>query len=244
MPSGYEDFGANPFPTATISDLREAISRLRDGFGAVTGSGRLMYSTGFESAIDLMGWSQLASGGVPQISLRQSLHGAASLSCLVNAGTNIGIYKNLTYGLYPGKWGFEIGILADYQTKNVITLEKPGPAIVNPCGGQFALLVTGVGVVEFGYYSTPSTYVKIADLPYFERFAWHWIKMILDFENNKYVSISFDGALYDLSAIPLYTLAPQVTSLYTMAIKSQPYAGRASITHTYWDDFLLTANEP
>ena len=71
---------------------------------------------------------------------------------------------------------------------------------------------------------------------------WHNIKLVVDYETDKYVRLMVDGVEYDLSAYSLTSLASaDYPNLFISLQVTNAAAGNHGI---FLDDFIVTINEP
>jgi hypothetical protein len=75
-----------------------------------------------------------------------------------------------------------------------------------------------------------------------EAYAFHTIKVVVDFSTDKYVRCLYAGVEYDLSTYSLYTAGHVVAPYIYASIQLQPRV--QAVAYIYIDDFILTQNEP
>jgi len=71
---------------------------------------------------------------------------------------------------------------------------------------------------------------------------WFYVKLVVDWDTKKYVRLIFSSTEYDLSSIDLRTIASIVKKYITVEIKNM--AGTNAAATVYFDNFILTQNEP
>lgn len=94
------------------------------------------------------------------------------------------------------------------------------------------------------YYDSTGAWVEIPRYDNAEEAYEHWIymKLVIDWEKKEYIRFIFCSTEYDLSGIPLFSAASATTKQIRVYMMNQ--AATAAAATVYFDNFILTQNEP
>jgi len=263
MPTGSPDFNANNTtnPTSPSYDSGEDTTRLLMGGGANSRAGRWLWATGFEN--DPLGYGPInlgttfnGNGRNTIISLTKSPLGTDNISnqtiwqgnqCLeIRSGTlinqSIEVFKLIAW--QSGVCGIEFFfcLLEDDLEQYELQLFMTRDGYLGKA--NFGSIVLKRSATETKLYTDNNgTRVEISDVAgHFDDGAmWHYIKMVYDMANNKYIRVYLDNLLFDLGSAPGY----QITSGGfgdRFAVRFKTLAAAERIIRI--DNLILTGDEP
>ncbi|MBA7481123.1 hypothetical protein ES707_16593 [subsurface metagenome] len=242
MPRGQPDYGmyAVKEVSASVSDMGEVAARL-GSIVTYDKRGDVVFFDDFEEPIlrwaadvpDALTYARLDSASAKSGSQALKLHTQnvlneiASMSRLFNVLVSKRLGHEISFSLLSNDCELRsfVSVLGDPRTyEGEVMFDNFPPAL---------------------YIETaPDVYTKIADIGSVERsiFMFQTLKLVVDFNTNKYVRLLFGNVEYDLSAYDLVSigtaLAPQVsTGAYI-------YNKAAAGGDVWLDDSIFTQAEP
>ena len=242
MAHGYPDYGLGAAISQLYSvlDLGELAVRL-GGHSIVDRRGLTVLQDSFANGIGE--WATSATDVGDSVSLLAPVGHSDGYCAYARAAGGASNGCTLTrFGLYPasGRFGFEVAF------KPSTWLEHAGAAFTWALAGTCYSLewsLDGVNntLVVAGVTGGPVTIVanttRVINWAY-----WSVIKLVLDVVTGRPVRVLVNGVTYSLAA---YTLAPQSDlgyDEYRIHLEHASVVGH--IADVYWDDVLVTLNEP
>lgn len=242
MVRGGPDWGAAA-PTATIAtvdDLGELAARLGSPV-TFDRRGNVVYIDQMQWGIESWVQTNISGTGAIAWSADRYLSHGKSLSIAPTNGTVSQIEAARYYPtLRPGQVGVELalswGDLADQTTLILIPAASEFPR------RSYSLRLSGAGVLQ--YQANGGGWVNLAsnsDLVVAAAGRWHFVKLVVDTTNHKWVRLIYDNTEYDLSSI---VAAEGVFSTVGPLIAIRSLSEAPSNGIVYVDNVIFTQNEP
>ena len=94
------------------------------------------------------------------------------------------------------------------------------------------------------YYTTGGAWVELTrvDDVLFNHENWIYLKLVVDWDKGEYVRFIFGSTTYSMAGIPLFRVG-SVTDIF-INVYITIDALSAAVATVYWDNFVLTQNEP
>lgn len=74
--------------------------------------------------------------------------------------------------------------------------------------------------------------------------AWHHFKLVVDYVTDEFVRLLLDNIEYSMAGLPLFVTAPFPADPYLHTLVEQVYAGGVATPTLFFDNIILTQNEP
>jgi len=242
MPRGQRDFGGTS-PTTTIagvSDMGELAVRLGSPV-TFDRRGDVILLDDFEDNINKWVQTHVGVGGAIALSNDTCKNGARS--CKFTTGNVIGNACSIErYMSYPvsGRFGFEISFTYESNFSQWEWLLQ-----LNDGAFYHLAEITYVDATGTLYYrdSTPADVAIVAGLSLYEvDELFHTIKLVVDFDNDKYIRLILNNTEYDLSAYSFEKKADATNQRLFTRVRA--YTATAANNVMYLDDAIWTQNEP
>jgi len=242
MPHGHPDYGIGA-PAATIYpvlDIGELAARLGSPATADR-AGNVMWYDDFEGTIKRWDYSSYNAEGDFQHTTEAARSGAACAKLLtpttLNKDTWMKCYRPLPVA---SKIGFEFSYAMYTNINYLYAVLKFGDS-----AGQYEYQLRYDRYNKtMAYYNSSGGYTDLPGSVSHRLFyhAWNTIKLVVDYESQKYVRALLNSFSWDLSGIaPKFNSGSYTPSLYIEArIQNRDAAQR----YIYLDDVILTQNEP
>lgn len=246
MPSGSQDFNAQPTATPT-SNAGEAPNRLLMGGGSNSQSGRWLWASGFESG--LAEWTNASTPPKAILTTTSGFvyQGAQGLQLQTSGVINDVAFIEKRMYAQGSRFGLECMFAIVPTNTQTFEISIEGPAttagrrsfgaarIFYDSGGPTCVLnlSTGAGSpVVTGLYNT---YISNTNLYH------HYFKLSFDTRDGSFLRCLFDDLVFDLSAISAGTFAnTRKYYSFKMALTS----GSANQDLAWIDNVVITADEP
>jgi hypothetical protein len=94
------------------------------------------------------------------------------------------------------------------------------------------------------YYDETTAWVEIPRYDYYESYNEHWnyMKLVIDWDREEYIRFIFGSTEYYLTGIPIYPFASLTKRNIRVFLMNE--AATAEAATVYFDNFILTQNEP
>ena len=166
-----------------------------------------------------------------------------AFSMRLTPGTNspyrVRPYRDFAFP-YPGNIGVEISFTVDYRTDNIeVELLIHDPVDFHAAAIQYNHAdQTLYYLKSTGYYGVLEEDIQLSHLPN----IFHTLKFVVDFENGLYKHVWLDRYAYEQLDYPVQSFENAEPPFLRVWIKS--YAIDNSQPVNYWDDLIVTQNEP
>lgn len=242
MSHGYPDWGAQApkITTYNLQDMAELAARL-GSINTFDRRGDTVFQDDFEDNSAKWGYGLAGSGGSWGLSSESARNGAkcGKLICGDLAG-DINFIDRFMGAPILGRHGYEISFSLGASIREVYFLLQ----IVLAGAWHSAGIVYRPQANTLLYLDSLNGYSDLAsgvDL-YESANAWHTIKFVIDTSTGKYKRLLIDGAVYDISALSYYRAV--VANADQTYITTEAAPNDTSNRYVYFDDFILTQNEP
>lgn len=203
--------------------------------------GNIVWYDDFEAA-DAVKWSIAPHGaGTGAISTLRAWMGNSSLLIITDANVGDDVAVSKTFCLPPerrigAEWMFNISMNEPRITFHLIGYTGTTRFI----GG----VRYDFNLNKLYYYNSAGAYIELTiyDSTTITYYPWLLLKLAIDCDKQEYIRLIFCGTEYDLSGIPLNTIA----SADPKRVRVQFYteARTAAAAKVHFDNFILTQNEP
>ncbi len=242
MAHGQPDFGMYAIAETIykLTDMGELAARL----GSIVTHDRrgdVVWLDDFEDNINKWIVGGTGTGWAGALSTDYAKHGAKSAKLTTGDAVNNTALLSRYFAVSAlRKLGIECSFILNYDLSfgqiliqnTEAALSHQGQIRIYPSGGELKYL-DGDG----NWQSIATGLLPVASLNIF-----HVMKLVVDFELNKYVRLIFNNHEYDLAGIDLF---PLNVALYPIAeVELRGVNGVAANTSFYVDDAIITQNEP
>lgn len=242
MPHGQPDFGAYAQKKTVygLSDMGELAARL----GSVVTydrRGDVVWIEKFNNG--MTNWTGAgAAGFVADESALESLSEGVSLRTIApNAGA-FDVSVNRRDGLpVNSRLGLEFAFLPDANADDIILLFTIHDGTVRHYSRIRIRLDDGI--IDYVNDGTGfKQFVAGVDIKY-DGLTWHHVKLVVDYSTSEYVRLLIDNIEYSMAGLGIWDFGV-VTAPYLSTTLHQQYAGGVALATVYFDNVILTQNEP
>jgi hypothetical protein len=182
------------------------------------------------------------------------VYGAASLSWSIEASRTEGMCLKVN-DLSNDADGFRIRYTQGLQYASTMAIEASwctslSRPLVELSMGYYALAGIYLPKIRYNHYTnaidywgTDSNWHNIATVPALNAGTgtWHFIKMVVDWENGEYLRVLINHENYSLAGIPIYFIATPSNHYVYSEFYCEGYGAVA--TDLYIDSIIITINE-
>jgi len=242
MARGQPDFGmyAAKTTTAGLADMAELAVRL----GSIVTYDRRGEVVDFDDFEDtIVKWSQISAGEDTLVSHYHENVKSGSQALDITTDTADGDFghirrfrsvlasKRIGVEISISNWSANIDFFIEVSYYDGVTL-------------HYAELKIDLTAHKLYVKDKTEGYVEIADLGLLYAFPWHWytVKLVIDFDNDKYVRLLFADTEYDISAYTLETSGDEAAATLMVEIgcdNTSEGEGGMGLA-----DYILTQAEP
>ncbi len=240
MARGQKDYGLYAVEDylAGMSDMAELAVRL----GSIVifdRRGKVITLDNCESPI--IKWSQNLSGN--GVVFLDDTYSKSGTQCLQLSATASGDAVTLARG-FPPLLSRRIGLEFSFSRpspNNYLDFKTTHSDGVNFSVGKIRV---DINAKKLYYLDSSNAFIEFAEVGSFDSalYLYYPIKLVVDFETNKYVRLLFAGTEYDLSSYGLYVYAAVASPYVSFIVTWQWRTGIAG--SVYLDDFIFTQDEP
>ena len=236
----YGDVETDDWAAKHQISLSEQASRL-DAKQHFDNRGRQIWTDGFENLV--VQWNVILIGGATAV--RSTISAWRGNACALFTVPAVALahatIQKYFYSPETGRYGIEFAWSSDNNDFRYLYMEtyiNDGTRLYNATvrvDGNTGRLQYQNNTGAYTTFGNPIT--QIDDIHF-----WHKMKLVYDTDLMEYVRFLFDGNEYDLSGIPLYSIASALTPRIDVCISL--VSDGAAIYTAKIDDFILTHLEP
>jgi hypothetical protein len=221
-------------------DNAELVARL-NGLSTMDRRGNVIWLDDFEQAAANKWDSSIDGAGTMSLSADCSWMGNQSMKTVtdVNLADDVIMEKRFVFPV-DNRVGVEFmyHIRAGKPTLRLYLAGYNGTSYF----GSEIRYIHNTGVLS--YWDGAGNYITLPRYDYIQTDdgSWCYIKLVIDTETMEYVRLIFGAQEYDLSGIPMRNNADATERLLVLFIYNR--AGTAAASTVYFDNVILTQNEP
>lgn len=242
MPHGQPDYGMYALASTIyrLADMGELAVRL-GSIVTFDRRGDVVWMDDFESGLGKWDRGFVGSGGFIRIDGACPKSGILSVAMQPPTAETAQAYIDHRQPYtHPGKLGLEVSWSIAYDSGPVYV---DWAVLSSTCylrGGIRYEPVADVLMV----WDKDFNWVTIDDAPVVNTVfrTYHTWKLVVDTDNKCYVRALLDDGKYDISGIPIYDGGP--TNESYMRVRLIEVGGSVAKNYAYWDDVIITQNEP
>jgi len=203
--------------------------------------GNLIWYDDFESTAANKWGSTIDPGGTMALSTVQAWMGNQSMKTVTDVDLNDDVIMEKRFHLPVDR---RIGV------EFMFCMDTGKPTIRFYLAGYTGAVFFGAEIMyihdtgKLYYWNSAGAYVELTryDGTYVNFGSWFYMKLVIDADTKKYVRLIFGSSEYDLSALNMRSNADASESMLVLFITNR--AGTAAASTVYFDNVILTQNEP